>query len=379
MHIVHLSIGSLPPVFSKFGGAIQRRVAELAQEQTRRGHDVTVISPGDVDAEDQIDDVRVRYLRLRVPPPGSHLEFQARALASIARGRSRSMVVHIHSEPEAAALAAPLRVPCLLTYDYFLFRGTLGKRLAPLYRAAMGRFKLLLPCSEHCRDASAAYWGLSPDRMRVVPNGVDPQVFRPDAASGAAERTRLGIGGPMIVYIGRVCRQKGTDTLLDAFDLVQRARPDARLVIAGPLEQFDADHAVTEDWESRMRAAGVLYLGVVPDQRLPALYNAADVFVMPTAELEMFGMAAVEAQACGTVVVASDHGGLRETVPLDCGLRFPPGDAAGLAEAVVRLLNDAPELEARGARARRYVARYAWARVADELEEVYGSVCSNGR
>ena len=140
----------------------------------------------------------------------------------------------------------------------------------------------------------------------------------------------------VILYLGRVCEQKGTDTLLEAFPAVRRADPEVDLVIAGPIAQFaERDTSERNDWLRRMRTAGATYLGLVPDDRLVGLLNLADVFVMPTRDLEMFGMAAVEGQACGTPVVASDHGGLRETVPPEVGLRFAPGAASELAEALV--------------------------------------------
>src|SRR5207302_4584666 len=103
-------------------------------------------------------------------------------------------------------------------------------------------------------------------------------------------------------------------------------------------------------WVARIEAAGAEYIGPVADDRLAGLFSAADIFVMPTRELEMLGMAALEAQACGTPVVASDHGGLREAVPDGVGLRFPPGDASALAASLISLLQDErkrSELEAR--------------------------------
>jgi D-inositol-3-phosphate glycosyltransferase len=99
--------------------------------------------------------------------------------------------------------------------------------------------------------------------------------------------------------------------------------------------------------------------------------SLADVFVMPTRRLEMFGMAAVEAEACGAPVVASDHGGLRETVPEGTGLRFAPGDSGALADRLLTLLGD-PERRRRYANAaREHAARFAWDRVAADLDDAY--------
>ena len=135
-------------------------------------------------------------------------------------------------------------------------------------------------------------------------------------------------------------QQKGTDLLLESWADVHQRLPDAALVIAGPISQFGTPVGQSEQisWVDRIAKVGGRYLGPVEESRLAGVYNMADVFVMPTRESEMFGMAAVEAQACGIPVIASDHGGLRETVPRRCGGRFPTGDAAALGEQIHRLL-----------------------------------------
>ena len=100
----------------------------------------------------------------------------------------------------------------------------------------------------------------------------------------------------------------------------------------------------------------------------------ADVFVMPTRELEMQGMAALEAQACGTPVVASAHGGLLETVPDGCGARFAPGDSGALADALARLLTDESARKACSERALAHARTLSWERVVDRLMPLYDRV-----
>jgi glycosyltransferase involved in cell wall biosynthesis len=207
--------------------------------------------------------------------------------------------------------------------------------------------------------------------MKTCYNGVDIDLFRPDDDAGRAERKVLGFPGQLILYVGRICRQKGSDVLLAAYRRIRAEHPDTRLVFAGPFEQFD--NSASRVGADEISAAGAIYLGAVHDERLPRLYNAADVFVMPTADLEMFGMAAVEAEACGTPVVASDHGGLRETVPAKCGARFPPGDAAALAEAVLKLLADETLRKTCGENARAHALGFSWSRVAADLDEIYAA------
>jgi glycosyltransferase involved in cell wall biosynthesis len=363
-----MSIGAPPAPFTSGGGAVQRRVAELAREQARRGHDVTVVAPGDGGGSAVIDDVGVRYVRCRTPAPWMHLEFQARATGRLTR--SRPDVVHVHNEPEAG-LARWL--PTVLSYDNFYFR---GGRLAPLIRRSLTSYDALLPVSEYCRAESAGYWRLPAERVHVVPNGVNLDQFAGDEAGAARERAQFD--RPVVLYLGRVCRQKGVDTLLDATVRLRELGVNAEVAIAGPIEQFDdADRSgAAADWERRMAAAGARYLGRVDENRLAGLLTMADVFVMPTAELEMQGMAALEAQACGTPVVASDHGGLRETVPDSCGIRFPPGDAEALAQALALMLGDRAAAKRYAAAAREHARELSWQRIVDRLEPIYERVAA---
>jgi glycosyltransferase involved in cell wall biosynthesis len=373
MRIVHVSVGALPPVFSSHGGAIQRRVAELAREQVRRGHVVDVFSPALRDGARHVEGISVTYVQCRLRQPWAHFEYQLRVLYRLAAKRGqRADVIHFHSEPEGALLTAGLATKRVLSYDNFYFRGGYARRLCRIYRRALKVFDVLLPCSEYCRRASAEYWGIDPARMTTCYNGVDTDVFRPDDNAGCAERQRLGVSRPVILYVGRICRQKGSDTLLAAYRRIRAKHPDTTLVLVGPFEQFDGhDLAAARAWQESIAAAGAIHLGSVSDEQLPRLYNAADVFVMPTAELEMFGMAALEAEACGVPVVASDHGGLRETVPIECGARVPPGNAVALAEAVEALLADDARRLTCGAAARAHALRFAWPRVVADLDKIY--------
>ena len=127
-------------------------------------------------------------------------------------------------------------------------------------------------------------------------------------------------------------------------------------------------------WRRRIAQSGGTYLGPVDEDRLAATYQMADVFVMPTRQHEMFGMAAVEAQACGVPTIASDHGGLRETVPFECGSRFPPGDAAQLGTHITALLMDEARRKACSDAAVANAARFSWARVAQDLAASYERV-----
>ena len=270
-------------------------------------------------------------------------------------------------------LAQIFGCPSVLIYDNFYYRAGRYPIVRRLYGRMLRAFDLLLPCSRYCMDESVTHWDLDRTNVSVLYNGVDLAQFSPDSRAGDAERERLGLRGPVVLYVGRVNQQKGTDLLLRSWVDVRQREPDANLVIAGPISQFGAPALQSEEasWRSKIAEVGGRYLGAVDESRLAATYNMADVFVMPTRGFEMFGMAAVEAQACGVPVVASDHGGLRETVPRLCGGRFPPGDAFALGEQISLLLSD-PVLRAGcGKAAVTNAAQYNWDRIARDLDKAY--------
>jgi glycosyltransferase involved in cell wall biosynthesis len=364
--IAHVGPAIDPPVLSTLGGAIQRRIIELARVQAAAGHRVAVYSIGPRTEVREVDGVTVQFIRCRTPLPLRHVEFQHRALRRL---RGTTDVVHFHSQPEGGVLTGR-RPASLLSYDHYYFRGGRGTPLYAPYRRFLRRFDVLLPCSEYCRDMSADYWGLGADELEVLYNGVNTTQFRPDPEAAAAERALLGVSGPVFMYLGRLTEQKGTDVLLEAALQLRATHPAARLVVAGPIGQFGGE-ADPQDWRGRIAAVNGVYLGAVEDARLRGLLSMADVFVMPTRDLEMFGMAVVEAQACGAAVVASDHGGLRETVPLDVGARVAVGDADGFAREIGALLDDPQRRAACSRAALRSAARYEWSLIAERTEQLY--------
>jgi len=374
MRIVHISSGG-PPVLYRYGGAIQRQIVEIAEQQVTRGNEVVVYSPGEADQRTEHNGIEIRYLRCPKKPQVGGLVLQARAIADLRR--EHLDVLNFYSQPEGALVGRRIRAVKLLSYNYFVFRRGRATPLYWLYRRLLGSFDALLPISEYCLEQSRAYWGLDPARLHIVYSGVNLDQFRPDSDLGRAEREGLGIEGRVLLYVGRVCEQKGTDLLLAAYERLRRDRDDVRLVIAGPIGQFGGNRH-DGGWPQRIRETGGIYLGAVAEERLAAVYNMADLFVMPTRYVEMFGMAAVEAQACGKPVVASDHGGLREVVPLDCGSRFVNGDERDLAAKIGFLLDDRQAYLRASSRARENAACFGWSKVVDRLDKIYSSFQKTG-
>lgn len=194
----------------------------------------------------------------------------------------------------------------------------------------------------------------------VIVNGVDTARFEPP--TGPRPRD------PVVSFVGRLVPQKGVDVLLQAFGVVRRRLPDARLVIAG-----DGDQTLY-----LMRLAR--YLGLAPrvefigwqtGDALVRLYQQAAIVAVPS-RYEPFGLVALEAMACGCLVVASSTGGLAEIVEDgQSGVLVPPGDHLRLAQQLVRFLGDERGRRLVGEAARTRALQYEWRAVAAAITCLY--------
>jgi phosphatidylinositol alpha-mannosyltransferase len=194
----------------------------------------------------------------------------------------------------------------------------------------------------------------------VIPNGVDVARF------ASASPADLGPGRKLL-FVGRLHARKGFPIAVEAFARLAPARPDLRLVVAGDGSERSAPDRLDPAVRER-----ITMLGAVPNQDLPPIHAACDVFVAPNTGGESFGIVLLEAMAAGLPVVASDIPGFDEVVTdgLD-GLLVPPENAAALETAVARLL-DEPETAARLADAGRgRAARADWTVVVEDLETAY--------
>jgi D-inositol-3-phosphate glycosyltransferase len=219
-------------------------------------------------------------------------------------------------------------------------------------------------------DVLRRAYAVRPDRLAAVPPGVDLVLFRPRPKP----LSRLLVGVPegrLFVFVGRLERLKGVDLILRALALLTAdgRHPDARLLVLGE----DGGGGVGE--KARLQALArelgvgdrVDFVGSVPQSRLAPYYSAAAAVLMPSYS-ESFGLAGLEAQACGTAVVASRATGLASIVRDGVnGFVVGSADPVAYAERMRRLLEEPGLAEAMGRRGRRLAERYSWQRTADDL------------
>lgn len=215
--------------------------------------------------------------------------------------------------------------------------------------------------------------GLTGARITVVPAGVDTERFRP-APEGPAAGT--GDGAPLLLFVGRLQPLKGPDVAIRTLAEVRRTAPSARLLVVGGVSGSGVGRAGPE--ELRALAAdldvedAVEILPARPQQHLAELYRAADVVLVPS-RTESFGLVALEAQACGTPVVAADVGGLQAVVE-GGGTLVPGHDPADHASAALTYLRDPDRAREAGEVGRRTAMSCSWERTVDGLLRVYGQV-----
>jgi D-inositol-3-phosphate glycosyltransferase len=293
-------------------------------------------------------------------------------------------LVHSHywlSGVAGLELASRLRVPHAATFHTLARVKNLtagdGEAPEPAERAegeelvARGASRVVVLTTTE-RTHLGRLYGIPASRIRVVPPGVDGARFRP--LPKAPARAALGLAGARVVlFAGRLRPHKGPEVAVAVLrELVMRRGAGADdvvlAIVGGPSTEASRLEAVAHRLGLGDR---VHFLAPRPHERMPEVYAAADVVVVPSRS-ESFGMVALEAQACGIPVVASAVGGLRRVVSEgETGYLVSPGDAASLAERVAAILGDSL-LAARLARgAVRGAGAFSWDAAVERLLGVY--------
>ena len=366
-------------------------VAALATELGRRGHSVVVHTRRDApDLPAQValgPGVVVEHVDAGPPAPvpkDTLFPWMGEFAAALRRSWEAAPpdVVHAHfwmSGWASLVAARPLGLPLVHTFHALgvvkrRHQGHLdtspAERLAVEGQLVRSADRVVATCTDEVGELAGL--GADPRRLSIVPCGVDTHHFRPDGPAAGRRRP----GAARIVVVSRLVPRKGVGNAISALAQV----PGAELVVAGgpPADALAADPAALRLRELAQRAGvadRVRLLGRVARQHLPALLRSADVVVC-VPWYEPFGIVPLEAMACRVPVVASAVGGLTDTV-VDrvTGLLVPPRQPDAVAEALRALLADDGWRAAMGAAGgQRVRQRYTWARVVDELVDVYASV-----
>lgn len=304
------------------------------------------------------------------------------ALARLTRRlRPDLLVAHwvIPNGPPAALVARATRLPLVVSlHGSDVFLATRHAAIGAAARGAFARADAVTACSPDLA-ARVEPLGADPATTEVIPYGVDAARFRPDAAARAATRAALGLrpAERLVLAGGRLVHKKGLDVALDAFARpgLDGARATAQLVLFG-------DGALREPLERQAALLGlgdrVLFLGRVERDRVPALFAAADLFLLPSVRdfagnVDGLPNTLLEALASGAPAIASSVAGVPLVVTHDVeGLLVEPGDPEALAGALAALLADPARAARLGAAARARVEReLTWPAIARRFVATY--------
>ena len=287
----------------------------------------------------------------------------------------RPDVIHAQHAWCLSWLASLCGVPMVVT-----IHGTdlMGCRKWPVFQSfaeeAIEGSTKVLAISQDNRDLALSQFPMAAEKLLLLPNGYNEDIFYREEVDREALFNTLGLpysGEYIILFVGKLAVFKGVDTLLrTARRYEQLADREFITLIAGDGEERDSLSAL----HKQLGLKNTFFLGNQKQDELRRLYNAADVFVMPSRR-EPFGLVALEAMACGLPVVGSDEGGLPEFISSEVGTLVSPEDEDAFCTAILdEVTRRHTEPERRDAIARYARSNFAQAQFVARLEEIYQSV-----
>jgi glycosyltransferase involved in cell wall biosynthesis len=341
--------------------------------QAERGHKITVLTCKRLNLEPRQEILEGRYLIVRLKKtwmPWEVFGIENPLLPALfqAIGRLDFDLIHAHSHlfwttVFACATAHVRKKPIVVTvHGVRAKRGFLLNlaQYAYLYTLGSWIFKrsTRIICLTEADATEIKRFGADESRIRVVPNAVDTELFRP----GEDERT-------YVLWVGRFVPEKGLRFLIDAAKIVLKRHEEVKFLLVGdgPLKSQIARSVVKKGLRRKFS-----FVGKMSQSDVARIMRDASMFVLPSLK-EGFPKTLLEAMACGKPVIVSDIPGVREVVENgSSGILVPPGDSEALAQAIVKLLNEKDLRLKLGERVRRLVLeKYNWPKVAEQIESVF--------
>jgi phosphatidylinositol alpha-mannosyltransferase len=365
-----MRVGLVSPYDFASPGGVNDHVRHLAVRLQQIGHETRIFAPS---SRADVDFDSARFYRIGTPIAIPVNESVARITLSFHLANrvaaiieeERFDILHFHEPLMPALPMTMLRMSTTANVGtfhafahsnvgYYYGRPLLQPYLAHLHRA--------IAVSEPARAFVGRYFPNFP--MRVIPNGVDLNAYRP----GLAPIRHLRDENLNILFVGRLEKRKGLGDLLRAYRAIGDRVPQRRLIIVGdgPLR------SKVESYITRHRLPNVVLAGYVPESVKPRYYNSADIFCAPATGAESFGIVLLEALASGLPVVATEVPGYMSVLePGKDSLTVQPKNWRELAASLVILARDADLRRKLADYAQKKARRYSWDVVASEVVEVY--------
>lgn len=301
-------------------------------------------------------------------------------------------LVHEHNglfSPATAMACHKLNKPYVLTFsaDPILERDVINDPLTGLHRRVAARQARLtyqqadqiLCVSNAAKHHLVSNWRVEPDKINVMPNGVEIDLFT-QPFDATAVRAEWGLGhGPVIGFVGSFQKWHGLDKLVDSFALLLQDEPTARLLLVG-------DGPYRAELDQKLAAAGVqaqtVITGFLPQTDVPKLMAAMDIGTLPyprlPQDLWFSPLKLYEYMAAGKAIVASRSGQIAEVIEdRETGILVEPGSVSDLHAALLRLVEDRLERERLGQNGRfQAVRHHSWSGYVAKVESIYEKALS---
>jgi phosphatidylinositol alpha-1,6-mannosyltransferase len=356
-----------PDLDSSYGWA--RHALELARALSEQGVEVVALTqPGPRSAaEPALADLRPSLPAL-VPPSRWFLPRSLAAVSRVRRAVSDCELLHVIAEPYSllAGLAAGTRPLVVTAHGTYVPHTTRRRIVGRLYRQVYRRAHLIAVSQYTAAQVQAV---LPDAELTVIHNGVHFARFQAPAPAPAKT-------GPTVLASGGVKQRKGTHVLVAAMARVRERVPEAKLVVTGRQDNLSYLAQVKRQIAELGLESAVHLVGQIPEPALLGWYQHADVFALPSLAIggrfEGFGLVFLEASASGLPVIGTTGSGAEEAVVHgQTGLLVPQDDAPALADAITRLLADAPLRQKMGAAGRDYARTQDWWVVAGQVVALY--------
>ncbi|HNB21632.1 MAG TPA: glycosyltransferase family 4 protein [Candidatus Melainabacteria bacterium] len=375
-------------------GGLGRVVCALSREMVAQGCEVHVITadhPGTEEYELDEGGVHVHRVKTQTGPDGvdwptpnfitwdARLNFGILQYALKLHREQPFDIVHAHDwlVADAAWVLKSVGLPLVSTIHATEFGRNHGiftddsRYIDTVEWRLIYESRLVIVNSSHMFDEVVDHFIVPPEKIITIPNGVFPDKLQSTDEPGAL-RAKHGVGdGPVLLFVGRLVREKGIQVLLEAAPTILESHPGATIVIAGAGYYEGELRALTE---TKGLGERVKFFGLANDADLSELYTIADVLVVPSL-YEPFGIVALEGMAARVPTVTSDAGGLKDIVEhTKDGITTFAGDPSSLAWGILQIL-DNPELakSIKAAARQKVLDQFTWTKIAERTLDFYAT------
>jgi len=196
--------------------------------------------------------------------------------------------------------------------------------------------------------------------------------YKPYPKEAQKLRAKLGIEGPILLYIGRIAHYKGVSDIITAYKIAKKKIPDINLVMGGTPD-FSMNK-IYQEWKRKYK--DIYFVGFVAEKEIPLYYSMGDIFITYSYASEGFGLTPIEAIACGTPVICSSLKAYQEVLQ-DNAIFVPPRNPRQLAEEIIALLKDDDKRNNMIKKAQLFIQRYSWNAVGKKLEQIYWKILTD--